>query len=504
MRKSREHSIKWANSLRTKFALVVIITLVAVLGILTALEYSRNRENSLRNLSLLSSHIGRVIENDLQYQMLATDLAGIQNSLVDVGELKEIQKVYFIDLSGEVIFSSQEEAIGLQLDNQEGECQSCHELPAGDRPQSIVVTLPSGEQVFRSMQLIENKTACKECHNPNARLLGLLLTDVSIAPYQATIKADLRENLWWSAGAILLTVFLVVVLLNQFVIQRLERLSHAITSFGHGELHAPIRDATTDEIGKISWAFDEMARQVEARETENLALSVELERRNAQRGDLLERLITAQEDERKRVARELHDDLGQTLGGVAIHVEALDQTLSRNDSHVATQLSQIKHMIVKASDRMYDLILDLRPSSLDDFGLVHALRTQAERVFKNNDIVFELKTEKFNQRLPTEIETALFRVFQEALNNVFRHADANRVTISLACSSEIFKGLIVDDGKGFDLESIQPTGEHPRGLGLLGMQERVIQCGGELDIQSGFNQGTHISIVIPLEGRSHG
>jgi len=497
--KTKKRFRPWANSLRIKFALVVIITLVAVLGVLTALEYSRNRENSLQNLSLLSSHIGRVIENDLQHQMLASDLTGVQESLVNAGKLTEIERVYLIDPASKVIFSSEEEALGLQLNKERADCQKCHKLPAGERPQSTVVTLPNGDQVFRSMQPIENDTACKKCHDPNARLLGMLLTDVSIAPYQAAINAGLRENLWWSAGAVTLTVFLVVVLFNQFVIQRLERLALAIRSFGRGELYAPIRDETIDEIGKISWAFDEMAHKVEAREADNRALSKALERRNAQRGDLLQRLITAQEDERKRVARELHDDLGQTLGGMAFHIKALDQSLGTSNPQFIKQLTEINHMITDASDRMYDLILDLRPSSLDDLGLVHALRSHADRVFNGNGVSFDLNTEKFSRRLPTEIETALFRVFQEALNNVRRHAHAKRVSISLACNPRGFEGQIVDDGQGFDLNSIQPTGEHPRGLGLLGMQERVIQCGGELEIQSGHHEGTRISIIIPLE-----
>ena len=485
--------------MRVKFALVVITTLVTVLGVLTHFEYRRDRENSLQNLSLLSSQIGRVIENDLQHQMLESDLEGVQESLVNTGNLNEIERVYLINLSSRVIFSSEEEDIGLQLNKLQAECQICHALPAMERPLSIVVTLPDGDQVFRSMQPIVNDEPCKECHEPDTRLLGMLLTDVSIAPYQAEINAKLKENIWWSAGAILLTVFLVIILLNQFVIIRLERLAQAITMFGKGLRHAPIHDETTDEIGKISLAFDDMARQVEQREADNRALSDALEKRNAQRGDLLERLITAQENERKRVARELHDDLGQTLGGMAFHVKALEQSVGETNPKIAEQLTPINDMIKEASNRMYDLIIDLRPSSLDDFGLIHALRAHAERAFNNNGITFELDIKEFKRRLPAEIETALFRVFQEALNNISRHAEASHVRISLSCNSKIFEGNIIDNGKGFDTQMTQPSGVKPRGLGLLGMHERVMQCEGDIKIQSQTNQGTQISITIPLE-----
>ena len=498
MTKSRKYFAKRTSSLRAKFALVVIITLVTVLGVLNAFEYWRDRENSLQNLSILSSQIGRVIENDLQHQMLESDLEGVQESLVNTGNLNEIERVYLIDLSNRVIFSSEGD-IGLQLNKLQAECQICHRLPPTERPLSIVVTLPEGNQVFRSMQPIENDAPCQECHDPDTRLLGMLLTDVSIAPYQAEITASLRENLWWSGGAILLTVILVIVLLNQFVIRRLERLALAITSFGHGDLHAPIHDETTDEIGKISMAFDDMALQVETREADNRALSDVLEKRNTQRGDLLKRLITAQENERKRVARELHDDLGQTLGGMSFHVKAIERSVRAKYPKIAEQLNPIRNMIKDATDKMYDLIIDLRPSSLDDFGLVHALRSHADLIFRGNGVSFELDTEKFDRRLSPEIETALFRVFQEALNNVVRHAEAQNVAISLACYPETFEGNIDDDGVGFDTQTIQPAGDNARGLGLLGMQERVMQCGGQINIQSRLHEGTHISIVIPLE-----
>jgi signal transduction histidine kinase len=110
-----------------------------------------------------------------------------------------------------------------------------------------------------------------------------------------------------------------------------------------------------------------------------------------------------------------------------------------------------------------------------------------------------------NGRLPPELETALYRIFQEALSNVVRHAEATKISITLACNNHTFEGKIEDNGRGFDLTSIQTNEDNIRGLGLLGMQERVIQCGGSMEIISDQGRGTQIQIFIPLtEGHYDG
>jgi two-component system sensor histidine kinase UhpB len=147
---------------------------------------------------------------------------------------------------------------------------------------------------------------------------------------------------------------------------------------------------------------------------------------------------------------------------------------------------------------MYDIILDLRPSALDDLGLVAALRTHAERITQEAGIAFELDVSGMNGRLPPELETALYRIFQEALSNVVRHARATKLSITLICNNGAFEGNIVDNGRGFDLATIQANGDSARGLGLLGMQERISQCGGRLEITSNHGRGTHIHILIPM------
>jgi signal transduction histidine kinase len=167
-----------------------------------------------------------------------------------------------------------------------------------------------------------------------------------------------------------------------------------------------------------------------------------------------------------------------------------------------THLKQIRSSIAETTNHAYAMIMDLRPSALDDLGLAAALRAHAERTLKDTGIQFELATCDLKGRMPLEIETALFRTFQEALSNIVRHSRALHVCVSLAERNGGFEGEISDDGRGFDLIEVQTDGKDPRGLGLLGMQERIAQCGGRLKILTRPGGGTRLVIRIPMDRTS--
>lgn len=217
-----------------------------------------------------------------------------------------------------------------------------------------------------------------------------------------------------------------------------------------------------------------------------------------ERGELVKKLIVAQEEERRRVARDLHDDLGQDLAVLAVGIESADQLVDDQPNQARAQLNQIRAMVAEITNHAYDMILSLRPSALDDLGLVPALRAHAERALKDAQIQFELDAQRLTRRLPPEIETTLFRTYQEALNNVVRHSGAKCVHLKLATRERLFEGEIADDGHGFDVYDFQSNGNSARGLGLLGMRERVGQCGGTLEVVSQVGGGTRIQISIPI------
>ncbi|HSF82105.1 MAG TPA: ATP-binding protein [Anaerolineales bacterium] len=494
---------RFDRSLRAKITLSVVVPLVLVIGGFTIIEYWRHKASVLNNLALLAAQTGQLIENSLQHAMLSSDWEELQLTLDSIGENEMLRVVYLLDRSGKVVFSPNDKDVNIVLENSQPDCQPCHKLNVEDRPSSVVVSLRDGQRVFRSMNPIENRAECQKCHAPEERLLGILLTDISMAPLEKPLEAHLRENLLWMVATILVTVLVADLAINRFVLRRLKGLASAITDLGHGQSPPELPENQQDEIGQLARKFNEMAHGLATRETENRELSENIQRQSTQRGELLKRLITAQEDERKRVARELHDELGQALAGLGFHSEAIEHMLKTDPERALNQLAQTRALIHETTGQMYDLIMALRPSALDDLGLVAALKAHADRMLPADTISLHINADGLGGRLPPAIETALYRIFQEALSNVVRHSRASQVSIVLSQNNGYFEGEVVDNGVGFVPQSMLLDENNPRGLGLLGMKERTEQCGGELDITSEPGKGTRIHIRIPQEALNY-
>ena len=484
--------------LRGKVFLLILVPMAFILVLSSFFSYSQLRDRTLSNMSVLASQTGLVIEHALQRDMFLSDFERIQATFDEIGRDERIRTLYMLDTSGKVIFSPNSEGVGRQLNNKDVLCQPCHELAASERPSGIVVTSDDGQSVFRSMHPIENLPECFQCHDPEQRLIGLLLTDFSIAPVTSALAADLRDNLIWWIGTVVLAAVLANLAINRWVLGRLSRLTTAIEDFGREGFSGELPEEPADEIGRLSVAFNSMAQQVDTRENENKALTEVLKERSKERGYLLKRLISVQEQERKRVARELHDDLGQSLSSTTLNIEIAQRALNDDPQTTATHLKRALSLIAESTDQMYDLILGLRPSVLDDFGLISALRAHCQRTLEPANITFDLDTQGLPDRLPPEIETALFRIFQEALTNVLRHAKASHVVLRLIKEDGVVVGQILDDGVGFDPDMFTEQKGEPHGLGLLGIHERVEQCNGHVEVISNPGGGTCIQVRIPI------
>ncbi len=484
-------------NLRAKITLGVVVPLTLILGIFTMIEASRHREIELYNLTLLASQSGKVIESSLRNAMLESNFSEVQMILNAIGDAGEFRVVYLLDSEGKIIFAPHGESVGERLDNNHPTCQACHKLPPEARPSSVVVT-DDNQRVFRSMYPIKNAPECMTCHDPDKPIIGLLLTDIPFTKVESALAAGLRENLLWWVGTILVTVVVVNLALSNIVINRLQRLAQALVGFGQDQLSLRLPADDPDEIGQLSEAFNSMGQRIEDEVAENRALSDHLYMQSKQRGELLKHLITAQEDERKRVARELHDDLGQALAALALQTEAIEQLIDSDTEGAINQLNLTQDLITDTTDRMYELILALRPSTLDDLGLVAALKSHAERFLSGSGITFELNAAGLTNRLEPDLETALYRIYQEALNNVRRHSGAKRVSITMTMQDGFLKSEIQDDGRGFDLRRLDSNEDSPHGLGLLGIKERVNQWSGNVEIITKPGNGTLIRLRFPI------
>ncbi len=490
-------------NLRAKFTLLVILPAALILSFFVIYDYTDHRAGMMKNLSIMASYNGQLIVESLQSSMQASNFTGMQSIIDTVGQNPRFKSIYLMDLSGKVIFSPEKINAGDQLNSNDRTCMPCHSLAAGSRPSGIVITGADGRQYFRSMVPILNGPGCSQCHDPQKSTIGVMLTDISVAPFDAALKRDLDENLLIGGGSILLTTVIVNLGLNQLVIRRLKRVAEALSSFGRGSRDLILSSNSQDEIGRLEGDFNQMQQRIKLEESSTRHLSAELSRQADQREALLRQLITAQEDERVRVARDLHDELGQALSGLALHTQGIEHLIKKDPERAIKQLATIRGVVEKTTEQIHELILTLRPSALDDLGLVPALRAHGEGLFKDSNITFDLDSSRLGERLPSAIETALYRTCQEALSNIVKHSGAKQVSIRLARQDGYFEGEIIDNGHGFDLNNPADAGRRSRRLGLLGMQERIHQCGGSMEIQSVIGTGTCIKIRIPLSNGSH-
>ena len=214
------------------------------------------------------------------------------------------------------------------------------------------------------------------------------------------------------------------------------------------------------------------------------------------------RLIEAQEEERQRIARELHDQIGQVLTAVRINMHAVQDVCNTRE---ATSYIEDNILVIdEALRQVRDLSIDLRPPLLDDIGLGTALRwyveRQAKRIGIRAEVVIELPHQ--NERYSRELETACFRIAQEAMTNVVRHARAKRVLLLLQKKRRELILLITDDGVGFDVTALRTTAPRTSTLGLLGMQERAHAVGGYIEITSAPSKGTQVRATFKLTAKS--
>jgi signal transduction histidine kinase len=220
--------------------------------------------------------------------------------------------------------------------------------------------------------------------------------------------------------------------------------------------------------------------------------AVAIENAGSVQRDALRRAVQAQEAERRRLARELHDETGQALTSILLGLAAVERAETAEAARAAA--GELRDLVVETLQAVRRLAVELRPSALDDFGLEPALRRLGETVREGGELDVQVEARLGEERLPADVETALYRIVQEALTNVVKHAGAAHVSIVLTRKQGSVVVMIEDDGCGFDPAKISRDG-----LGLLGMRERVQLLDGELEIETSPGSGTTLVLELPLE-----
>jgi two-component system, NarL family, sensor histidine kinase DevS len=244
-------------------------------------------------------------------------------------------------------------------------------------------------------------------------------------------------------------------------------------------------DKHSDSAGR----FSDEDRRIAEIFADRASVAVDLSRRVAQ--DALRRIVTAQELERRRLARELHDETGQALTSILLGLRSVEEAKTVDEAREAG--TSLRELVLSTLQDVRRLAVELRPKALDDFGLVPALERLTSAFAEQTALDVDFQALLPDRRLPTEVETTLYRIVQEALTNIVKHARAQRVSVLLTRKDGSVSAVIEDDGVGFD-----PTRIREGGLGLLGMRERVALVGGRIEIETDAGAGTTLVAEVPL------
>ncbi|HVO75682.1 MAG TPA: PAS domain S-box protein [Ignavibacteriaceae bacterium] len=247
-------------------------------------------------------------------------------------------------------------------------------------------------------------------------------------------------------------------------------------------------------------ARDDTAHKTAEKERENLFKQVSETQKRLK--ILSRRLIEVQESERRTIARELHDEIGQSLTAIKINLQSMKEGVfdEAGRNHFSESIDLVEHSL----DQVRNLSLDLRPSMLDDLGLFPTLRWYLIRQAERSGINAVINAEKSElEDLSPELEITVYRISQEAITNIIRHSDAKNLRVDLWLSDDNLHLKIKDDGRGFDVKKAKKLAIGGKSIGILGMQERVELLGGSIEISSSFEAGTEIHAVLPVNISSH-
>jgi len=357
--------------------------------------------------------------------------------------------------------------------------------------------------------MMEQREGTAEGRDPNGAIMVYAFTSMrgqlgsgdSIAilgtPRQMLFAAAdhaLFVNLAWMGLAAMLAVIIGWVGSDLLIVRPVQTLVQSSTRLASGDLSARTGlPHTRDELGRLTLAFDLMAQSLQQREIERNRASHKLQ-------VLSQRLVEVQETERRHIARELHDEIGQSLTVAEMNLQAaLDSP--GGQSSLNRRLKDSIQAVERVLEQVHDLSLNLRPSMLDDLGLEAALRWYTNRQATLTKLKSKFTGVALERRLDPVIETECFRVAQEALTNVVRHSNATAVAVELGRTDGQLHVRVRDDGVGFDVGSQREQAVRGASLGLLSMEERAALAGGGLEFKSAPGQGTEVHAWFPLKWR---
>ena len=454
-----------AVSVRTKI-LGIVLVLVVLLGVGITVQVRIVLQNALiSRLQEQSVSIARDVAARATDLILINDLYALHQLLAETqANNPDVRYAFVMDSNGEIIAHTFGRGFPIAL-------LTANAIALDDHHRIVELATDEGPVWDTAVPIFDGQA-------------GIVRVGVSVNSVRATVAA--------LTGQMLLTTVMVsavgiaaATLLTWIVTRPILNLKQAAQAVGQGDFSQRIIPWAGDEIGELAQAFNAMTAELDEAEQER-------QERDKLRTRLLEQVITAQEEERKRIARELHDETGQSLTSLMVRMQTMNQKCPIPE--LKLQIEDARRLIAQTLDNVHALALELRPSVLDDLGLEAALRRYVQDSCRRYSLEIDLIAIGLEDRLPSPVETTLYRIVQEGLTNVARHAQARTASVLLERRNGRIRLIIEDDGKGFDPLQAASGGR----LGLYGMRERAELLNGTVTIESVPGQGTSLFVEVPV------
>ena len=455
-------SIPLLQSLRCRLIVSVVIIEIVMLSILVWNNISIIQTTHTDRLRDTASSMIQQIANTSGNYMVAVDYASLEDYLKNVISYKELLYLAILDRDNNMVIS-----LG--------------PFPQHSPPHTDKHPADTDDGIFDIAEEI------KVAGQP----MGKVLIGFSLNLMQEAINKSKIRGISIAAIEIILTI-LVTVVIGLGLTRRLGMLSNAAAEVEAGNYSISVPTEICDEVGKTATAFNRMVAEVSNRtrqlqEAESRSTKLLQENRK-----LIHTSLEIQEAERKHLARELHDELGQCLTAIQADAELI-RDLSADDKRIETSATAIMDVSSRVYDVVHSMMHRLRPGILDNLGLVEALKDEI-KAWENRNIETECNfvVQGDLHDLGEHTNITLYRIVQECLTNISKHANANKVNIELSHDQHKLLLSVTDNGNGFNMQS------YSRGLGLIGMRERVASLNGKLQLDSEPGKGVTITISVPL------
>ncbi len=458
----KKNIISLIRSLRFRLIAVVVLIEIVMLSLLVWSNILIIQSTHADRLRDTADSIVQQIANTSGNYMVAVDYASLRDYLHNVLKHRELSYLIILDRAGSPVVSIGETPVTIPpgtdsnpLDVDDGIYDSAREIQVAGQP------------------------------------MGRVLMGFSLGFMNDAIKKSRIRGIAIAATEIILTV-IATVLIGLRLTRRLGGLSDAAEAVAVGNYSVVVPTETADEVGRTAAAFNRMVSEVSSRTRQLEQAEARATGLLAENRKLVHASLEVQEEERKHLARELHDELGQCITAIQADAESIHDLAGECDERIKKSSTAIMDVSTHIYDVVHSMMQRLRPGTLDDLGLEDALQDEIETWRKRNprtSVTFTVSGELAN--LGERINISIFRIVQECLTNIARHAAATHTNIDLDNRGGQLELRVRDDGRGMDMT------ENTNGLGLIGMRERIEALGGSFLLESEPGKGVSIMVTIP-------